>query len=56
MNMMLGKMTGAAADMVNDKHMKPWAELCKSQGINSPVLSPFLSPETLTEADLIIDG
>lgn len=56
MNLALKAATNAAAEMVNDKHMKPWADLCKSQGIGSPVLSPFLSPETLQEADLTIDG
>ena len=56
LNLALKAAVGTAAGMVNDEHMKPWADLCKAQGIDGPALSPFLAPETLSDAPFCIDG
>lgn len=56
MNLALKAAKSAAAELINDKHMKPWADYCAQQQINSPILSPFLSEETLTDDDFMVDG
>lgn len=56
MNLALKAAVNTAADMVNNEHMKPWADLCKKQNIDGPVLSPYLPPDTLTENPFCIDG
>jgi hypothetical protein len=32
----------AIAEEANDKHLKPWSDLCKEQGITSTPLSPYI--------------
>ena len=56
MNMALKAATNLAAETINDKHMKPWSDCCAQCKIEGPILSPFLSPETLSDSDLYIDG
>jgi hypothetical protein len=37
----------AVAEEANDKHLKPWSDLCKEQGISSTPLSPYIDQELL---------
>jgi len=41
---------------INDKHLKPWSELCKSQGIMNTPLTPYLDQELLYNNSLSVDG
>jgi len=41
---------------VNDKHLKPWSDLCKASGITNSPLTPYLDPELLYNNALSIDG
>jgi len=43
------------AETANEKHLKPWSDLCKEQGIQSP-LTPYLDEELLYNNALSIDG
>jgi len=43
-------------DMVNDKHLKPWSDLCKSKGIMDTPLTPYLDEELLYKCDTVING
>lgn len=45
----------ATAEMVNDKHLQPWSDLCRAQGIDTQ-LSPFIDAEILYDNALPIDG
>ena len=44
------------AEEANDKHLKPWSDLCKEQGITSTPLSPYIDQELLYNNSLAIDG
>jgi nucleoside-diphosphate-sugar epimerase len=44
------------AEDVNDKHLKPWSELCKAAGIATTPLTPYLDPELLYNNSLSVDG
>jgi len=41
---------------VNDKHLKPWSELCKKDGILNTPLTPYLDIELLYNNHLSVDG
>jgi len=41
---------------VNDKHLKPWSDLCKASGIANTPLTPYLDSELLLNNHLSIDG
>lgn len=41
---------------VNEKHLKPWSDLCKEAGIENTPLSPYLDQELLYNNSLMIDG
>jgi len=43
-------------DMVNDKHLKPWSDLCKSKGILDTPLTPYLDEELLYKCETFING
>ncbi len=43
-------------NVVNDKHLKPWAELCKKEGILDTPLTPFLDKEALGNNHLSVNG
>jgi len=43
------------AETANEKHLKPWSDLCKEKGIQSP-LTPYLDEELLYNNSLSIDG
>eukprot|EP01120_Amphizonella_sp_Union-15-10_P008788 TRINITY_DN3228_c0_g3_i2.p1 TRINITY_DN3228_c0_g3~~TRINITY_DN3228_c0_g3_i2.p1 ORF type:complete len:369 (+),score=81.39 TRINITY_DN3228_c0_g3_i2:55-1161(+) len=44
------------ADVANDKHLKPWSELCRANNINDTPLTPYLDEELLYNTPLAIDG
>ncbi|KAH3745561.1 NAD-dependent epimerase/dehydratase family protein [Pelomyxa schiedti] len=41
---------------VNDKHLKPWSELCKAAGILNTPLTPYLDQEVLYDNNTYVDG
>ncbi|KAJ3115417.1 hypothetical protein HK100_001353 [Physocladia obscura] len=41
---------------VNEKHLEPWAQLCKNGGILSTPLTPYLDEELLRDNTLNVDG
>jgi len=41
---------------VNDKHLKPWSEMCTAAGIASTPLTPYLDPELLYNNSFSVDG
>ena len=41
---------------INDKHLQPWSELCKSKGITNTPLTPYLDKELLYNNSLSVDG
>lgn len=43
-------------DIANDKHLKPWDTLCKSNNIDRTPLSPFMSIELLDSNHLYVNG
>lgn len=44
------------AETANDKHLKPWSDICKEKGITTTPLTPYLDEELLYENPLCIDG
>jgi nucleoside-diphosphate-sugar epimerase len=44
------------ADTANEKHLKPWSDLCKAAGITTTPLTPYLDEELLYDNPLSIDG
>jgi len=44
------------AETANDKHLKPWSDLCKEHKITTTPLTPYLDEELLYDNDLSIDG
>lgn len=48
-------MKGVTED-VNDKHLKPWSELCKNANIVNTPLTPYLDQELLYNNSLSVDG
>ena len=46
----------AIAEEANDKHLKPWSDLCKEQGITSTPLSPYIDQELLYNNSLSVSG
>jgi len=46
----------AVTEEVNDKHLKPWSELCKASSIVNTPLTPYLDQEVLYNNSLSIDG
>jgi len=43
-------------DFVNDKHLKPWSDICKAKGIHDTPLTPYLDEELLYKCNLHING
>lgn len=41
---------------VNDKHLKPWSDLCKEKGIGNTPLTPYIDQELLSNNHLSVDG
>jgi len=46
----------AVTEEVNDKHLKPWSDLCKAAGILNTPLTPYLDQELLYNNSLSVDG
>ncbi|KDO31814.1 hypothetical protein SPRG_03734 [Saprolegnia parasitica CBS 223.65] len=47
---------GDVVDDVNDKHMKPWSDLCSTHGVTNTPLTPYLDKELLAHHQLYING
>jgi nucleoside-diphosphate-sugar epimerase len=43
-------------EISNDKHLKPWSDLCKEAGIVNTPLTPYLDVELLANNPLCVDG
>eukprot|EP01132_Coremiostelium_polycephalum_P001167 gene1167-1477_t len=43
-------------DEANDKHLKPWSDLCKEKGILNTPLTPYIDQELLSNNHLSVDG
>jgi nucleoside-diphosphate-sugar epimerase len=46
----------AVAETANDKHLKPWSDLCKKHKITTTPLTPYLDEELLYDNPLVVDG
>jgi nucleoside-diphosphate-sugar epimerase len=46
----------SVTETANDKHLKPWSDLCKQRNITSTSLTPYLDEELLYNNPLSIDG
>lgn len=46
----------SVTEEINDKHLKPWSDLCKQEGIHNTPLTPYLDQELLYNTSLSIDG
>jgi len=44
------------AEHANDKHLKPWSDLCKKASITTTPLTPYLDEELLYDNPLSVDG
>jgi nucleoside-diphosphate-sugar epimerase len=44
------------ADTANDKHLKPWSDICKNHNITVTPLTPYIDEELLYNDDLCLDG
>jgi len=44
------------AETANEKHLKPWSDLCKSKSIVNTPLTPYLDEELLYNNPLAVDG
>jgi len=44
------------AETANDKHLKPWSDLCKEHKITTTQLTPYLDEELLYDNDTSVDG
>merc|ERR1712232_276494 len=44
------------AETANEKHLKPWSDLCKEAEISNTPLTPYLDEELLYNNSLSIDG
>eukprot|EP00158_Paraphelidium_tribonemae_P008252 Partr_v1_DN28528_c1_g1_i2_m73813 putative Epimerase dehydratase family protein len=47
---------GDVTEDINEKHLQPWSDLCKRNGVNSSPLTPYLDQELLYNNSLSIDG
>eukprot|EP00339_Tiarina_fusa_P022615 CAMPEP_0117024330 /NCGR_PEP_ID=MMETSP0472-20121206/18085_1 /TAXON_ID=693140 ORGANISM="Tiarina fusus, Strain LIS" /NCGR_SAMPLE_ID=MMETSP0472 /ASSEMBLY_ACC=CAM_ASM_000603 /LENGTH=365 /DNA_ID=CAMNT_0004730741 /DNA_START=21 /DNA_END=1118 /DNA_ORIENTATION=+ len=46
----------AVTEEINDKHLKPWSDLCKKEGIVNTPLTPYIDQELLYNNSLSVDG
>jgi len=46
----------STAEEANDKHLKPWSDVCKKAGIVNTPLTPYIDPELLYNNSLSVDG
>eukprot|EP01087_Luapelamoeba_hula_P011927 TRINITY_DN330_c0_g1_i1.p1 TRINITY_DN330_c0_g1~~TRINITY_DN330_c0_g1_i1.p1 ORF type:complete len:396 (-),score=64.61 TRINITY_DN330_c0_g1_i1:84-1193(-) len=47
---------GGVTETINDRHLKPWSDLCRSEGINNTPLTPYLDQEVLYNNAMSVDG
>jgi len=45
-----------ATEQVNEKHLKPWADICKTDKISNTPLTPYIDMELLYNHALSVDG
>ncbi|ETV66386.1 hypothetical protein H257_17170 [Aphanomyces astaci] len=43
-------------DTANEKHMKPWSDLCHAHGVTNTPLTPYMDKELLGHNHLYVDG
>lgn len=43
-------------EVVNEKHLKPWSDICKADNVNNTPLTPYIDQELLYNHALSIDG
>jgi nucleoside-diphosphate-sugar epimerase len=46
----------AVTEEINDKHLKPWSDLCKQEGIINTPLTPYIDQELLYNNSLSVNG
>jgi len=46
----------SVTEEINDTHLQPWSEMCKTAGITNTPLTPYLDQELLYNNSLSIDG
>jgi len=46
----------SVAEEANDKHLKPWSDLCKEHNITNTPLTPYIDQELLYNNSLSVDG
>jgi len=46
----------SVTEEINDKHLRPWSELCKKEEIVNTPLTPYLDQELLYNNSLSVDG
>ncbi|GAM23057.1 hypothetical protein SAMD00019534_062320 [Acytostelium subglobosum LB1] len=46
----------AVCEQANNKHLKPWSDLCKQKGILNTPLTPYIDQELLSNNHLAVDG
>eukprot|EP01133_Synstelium_polycarpum_P017769 gene17769-21197_t len=46
----------AVCEEANNKHLKPWSDLCKEKGILNTPLTPYIDQELLYNNHLAVDG
>jgi len=44
------------AETVNEKHLHPWAKMCREKGVVNSPLTPYLDEELLYNNALSVDG
>ena len=44
------------AETANEKHMGPWADMCKAAGILNTPLTPYIDADLLGHTHLAVDG
>lgn len=44
------------AETANEKHLKPWSDLCKSKNVLNTPLTPYLDEELLYNNECSVDG
>lgn len=47
---------GDVTEEINEKHLKPWSDVCKRFGIANSPLTPYLDQELLYNNSLSVDG
>lgn len=43
-------------EWINERHLKPWSDICKATGIDNTPLTPYLDEELLRQNHVSVDG